>query len=217
MEPEAGQDPRRDGSSRGAKPARTDRRRRVTELYQQLSSLLHERCRTADMDPRRSCGSRSDDGRHLRIGPPREAFPSGRRMARECVVHSHPSAEIDYFFFGSANSSRHDACRLLNRRDPGKHSLCNPKRRAVEFIAPRRCCHGRRPSISSPSGDFCSSATIRKCAAPRRTNATACTANEPRLMPWLLLSATALGQTGSRRPARRLRVHAPTRTQVSAP
>ena len=91
-EPEAGPGSAAGRLIRVAKPLGTDRRRRVTELYQQPSSLLHERCRTADMDPRRSCGSRSDDGQHLRIDPPREAFPSGRRTARERVVHSHPSA-----------------------------------------------------------------------------------------------------------------------------
>jgi hypothetical protein len=35
---------------------------------------------------------------------------------------------------------------------------------------------GRRPAISSLSGDCCSSPTIRKSAAPPRSNATACTA-----------------------------------------
>jgi hypothetical protein len=44
--------------------------------------------------------------------------------------------KIDDFSFGSANSRRHDACRRLTSRNPGKHRLfCNPERRGVEFIA----------------------------------------------------------------------------------
>jgi hypothetical protein len=44
--------------------------------------------------------------------------------------------EIDDFFFASANSSRRDGCRLLDRHDPSKQGLfCYPERRGVEFIA----------------------------------------------------------------------------------
>jgi hypothetical protein len=53
--------------------------------------------------------------------------------------------------------------------------------------------------MSSLARDCCSSPTIGKSAAPRRANATARTAKRATiLVPWLLLSATAVGQFGSR-------------------
>ena len=63
---------------------------------------------------------------------------------------------------------------------------------------------GRRPAISSLSGDCWPSLTIRKSAARPRGNATACTAHESRCRrPWLPLSATAVGQTQARSPGAR--------------
>jgi hypothetical protein len=44
--------------------------------------------------------------------------------------------EIDHFSFRSANGSRRDASRPLNRTNAGKHRLCcNLGKRGVEFIA----------------------------------------------------------------------------------
>jgi len=43
--------------------------------------------------------------------------------------------ETKGFRFGSTTGIRQDACRPLNRPDPGKHRLfCNPERRGVAFI-----------------------------------------------------------------------------------
>jgi hypothetical protein len=56
--------------------------------------------------------------------------------ARRPRSNAAEAMEIDYFSFVSGNSSRQDACRPLNRRDPRKRELfCNPERRGVEFIA----------------------------------------------------------------------------------
>jgi hypothetical protein len=56
--------------------------------------------------------------------------------------------EFDDFSFASANSSRRDACRRLDRHDPSKQGLfCYPERRGVEFMAgvaaARECDEGR--------------------------------------------------------------------------
>jgi hypothetical protein len=68
----------------------------------------------------------------------------------------------------------------------------------------RQLRSGRRPAISSLSGDCCSSPTIRKSAAPPRSNATACTANEPRRRCPGCCSARPLSDNGQPRERRRL-------------
>jgi hypothetical protein len=69
---------------------------------------------------------------------------------------------------------RHDASLAVNRSEAGDiKPTVGPKPKLTSAT-------GRRSAISSLSGDYCSSPTIRKSAAPPRSNATAGTANEPR-------------------------------------
>ena len=60
-----------------------------------------------------------------------------RSLSTECdrpALAAAKPTETEDFSFGSTNGSRQDACRPLNRLDPGKHRLfCNPERRGVDF------------------------------------------------------------------------------------
>jgi hypothetical protein len=72
-----------------------------------------------------------DDERRSRVTPPCSRSSVASASRRRLRV-----TEIDHFSFRSANGSRRDASRPLNRTNAGKHRLCcNLGKRGVEFIA----------------------------------------------------------------------------------
>src|ERR671919_112637 len=76
------------GSSRRAEALCADGGRLVTEVYEQIGSLLDKRRRTADEDARPSHRRGADRSQHLGVDSPCESAPVRRRLAREGVVHA---------------------------------------------------------------------------------------------------------------------------------